>query len=191
MIKICKYCEKEFTPSDCRNVYCSLSCANTAKWQDPKTIEKMRISCIEREKRNPQPKGKDNPRYKEPRKCIDCGKPFKGRDQKSIRCIDCICIIRIGENHPRWQGGKSFEPYLPNWTEKLREQIRERDSYTCQICDVKQVDKKHDVHHIDYDKKNCAEENLITLCHKCHTKTNSKRDEWTEYFKEKKLREAI
>jgi len=38
--------------------------------------------------------------------------------------------------------------------------------------------------HIDYNKKNCISENLITLCTKCHAKTNQKRDYWIVYFKE-------
>jgi len=38
------------------------------------------------------------------------------------------------------------------------------------------------VHHIDYDKKNCDPENLITLCKNCHPKTNSNRGDWIEFF---------
>lgn len=36
--------------------------------------------------------------------------------------------------------------------------------------------------HIDYNKKNCNPKNLITLCRKCHSKTNSNRDYWINYF---------
>lgn len=34
----------------------------------------------------------------------------------------------------------------------------------------------------DYNKKNCNPNNLITLCHKCHQKTNFNRKKWTKYF---------
>lgn len=81
-----------------------------------------------------------------------------------------------------WQGGKSFEPYSVDWTRTLRISIRERDKYTCQLCEEKQGDIAFCVHHIDYDKKNCCPDNLITLCRKCHFKTNHNREYWIEYF---------
>jgi len=77
-----------------------------------------------------------------------------------------------------WKGGKSFEPYSIDWTETLRRAIRERDHYICQLCQQ----YGNIVHHIDYDKKNCNSENLVTLCHKCHTKTNNNRNYWINYF---------
>jgi len=83
------------------------------------------------------------------------------------------------ENHPRWQGGISFEPYSLDWTKTLRKSIRERDHYICQICSAEGID----VHHIDYNKKNCNPDNLITLCHKCHMKTNTNRNTWIIYLK--------
>jgi 5-methylcytosine-specific restriction endonuclease McrA len=39
-----------------------------------------------------------------------------------------------------------------------------------------------DVHHIDYDKDNLSPNNLITLCRRCHVKTNNNRDFWRNYF---------
>jgi len=81
-----------------------------------------------------------------------------------------------------WQGGKSFELYTTDWTRTLKRSIRERDQYICRLCGIEQNDRLHDVHHIDYDKKNCNPKNLITLCLKCHRKTNHKRDYWINYF---------
>lgn len=90
-----------------------------------------------------------------------------------------------GKNHPNWKGGKSFEPYSVNWTETLRQSIRERDHYTCQMpgCHKHQGDIAHAVHHIDYDKKNCSPDNLLTLCTSCHLKTNYNREYWMGLFK--------
>ena len=88
-----------------------------------------------------------------------------------------------GEKSHCWQGGISFEPYSVDWKETLRRSIRERDYYTCQICEIAQGDVALDVHHIDYDKKNNNPNNLIALCHSCHSKTNYNRDYWTNYFK--------
>lgn len=87
-----------------------------------------------------------------------------------------------------WQGGKSFEEYSVNWTKTLKISIRERDKYVCQMCSEKQNDVTHHVHHIDYDKKNCNPDNLITLCVSCHMKTNYNRNYWLSFLM--KLREV-
>lgn len=86
------------------------------------------------------------------------------------------------EKHPNWRGGKSYEAYSLKWTKELKEVIRQRDNYTCILCGDKQKDIKFDVHHIDYDKKNCNPNNLITLCKPCHMKTNFNRDEYLQLF---------
>lgn len=88
--------------------------------------------------------------------------------------------LRIRENSPSWKGGKSFEPYSIDWTQSLKRGIRQRDQYTCQICGKEPAVY---IHHIDYDKKNCNPDNLITLCQNCHSKTNHNRDYWIDYFK--------
>jgi 5-methylcytosine-specific restriction endonuclease McrA len=97
---------------------------------------------------------------------------------------------RAEKNH-NWQGGKSFEPYSSDWIETVKNAIRERDGDTCRLCGKRFFDewvkrgrkKAFPVHHIDYDKKNCNPDNLITLCVQCHTKTNYRRNYWKNYFK--------
>ena len=88
-----------------------------------------------------------------------------------------------GEKSRLWQGGKSFEKYTLDWTNTLRKSIKERDHYICNIC----LGDGNVVHHIDYNKKNCNPDNLITLCNSCHNKTNYKREYWVDYFKRIKL----
>lgn len=90
-----------------------------------------------------------------------------------------------GEDNPNWRGGISFEPYGLQFNSKLKEQIRKRDNYTCQECGFTQhiLGYKLHVHHIDYDKQNNLENNLVSLCRPCHTQTNFDRNDWTEYFK--------
>jgi hypothetical protein len=92
-----------------------------------------------------------------------------------------------GVNNPNWRGGISGEDlYGKNWKEGLKETIRKRDDYKCQECFTfqNQLSRKLHVHHIDYDKENCNSNNLISLCHSCHTKTNNKnREKWTKNFK--------
>lgn len=76
--------------------------------------------------------------------------------------------------------GISKEPYSNDWTSTLKRAIRERDNYICQICSMYgQV-----VHHIDYNKKNCNCNNLLTLCNSCHSKTNQSRNKWKLKLKE-------
>jgi len=94
---------------------------------------------------------------------------------------------RKGEKAYQWLGGISFAPYSVDWTKTLKRSIRERDKYICQICGCPQNDITHSVHHVDYDKKNCDPNNLITLCNSCHGKTNHDREYWTNYFNNKKI----
>jgi len=91
-----------------------------------------------------------------------------------------------GENHSQWRGGISFEPYPITFNNQLKDKIRVRDKFICQKCGVPELecDRRLATHHIDYNKKNCKESNLISLCNSCHTKTNTNRKYWTNYFKE-------
>jgi hypothetical protein len=82
-----------------------------------------------------------------------------------------------------WKGGISYLPYSIDWTQTLKRGIRERDRYTCQLCGSPQGDIAHDVHHIDYDKKNCNSNNLITLCRSCNIKVNFDRIKWEKLLK--------
>jgi DEAD/DEAH box helicase domain-containing protein len=69
--------------------------------------------------------------------------------------------------------------YGPEWP-KLREKVRARDGYRCQICGRPEIGKQHDVHHkipfrtfrdehgrILREQANRME-NLVTLCPECH-----------------------
>lgn len=97
-----------------------------------------------------------------------------------------------GENHWNWQGGISDSPYPQDWTEDLRDSIRKRDGYKCQVCGKEQKEftgwhKRLAVHHIDYDKNHCSPENLITLCNPCNVIVNYEREKWKVYFNEKQI----
>jgi len=90
--------------------------------------------------------------------------------------------MSAGENNPNWRGGKSFEPYGPEFNKQLKEFIRKRGNYHCQECGVKENGKAHDCHHIDYNKKNNNPENFFALCESCHMKTNFNRQYWQNHF---------
>jgi hypothetical protein len=86
----------------------------------------------------------------------------------------------IGEKHHAWCGGPF--PYPEDWTETLKESIRQRDGYRCRLCCAVQEECLLPVHHIDYNKDNCDPKNLITLCKSCHMKTNFNRKKWIDFF---------
>ena len=124
--------------------------------------------------------------------CIVCGKVFyRKKSWKNVKFCSRICMGKDWtlENNPNWQGGTSFEPYGLAWTKELREAIRKRDNYTCQKCGMTEIEHRIrygrilTVHHIDYNKQNCKENNLTTACVKCNTSSNSNRDYWFAYFR--------
>jgi len=91
------------------------------------------------------------------------------------------------ESHPRWQGGKSFEPYPIEFNKKLKRQILQAFNYQCVTCHRGPAEIALHIHHIDYDKNNNAPDNLIVLCNSCHTKTNTNRNYWENYFSNMKI----
>ena len=101
----------------------------------------------------------------------------------------CMICSRKGERAYNWNNGSSSEEYGMEFNSSLKEQIRFRNGYKCQFCGCSQLEngRQLDVHHIDYNKKNCKQNNLISLCRSCHTKTNGNRKYWKKYF-EKILR---
>lgn len=107
----------------------------------------------------------------------------KKRDKKTLEKISKNRKGKMmGKDNPSWRGGISYEPYSVDWTKTLKRSIRERDKYICKNCGEQQTEITLAVHHIDYDKKNCNTDNLITLCRRCHAKTNSNRNFWKDYF---------
>lgn len=95
---------------------------------------------------------------------------------------------RCGKDAPNFRGGKSYEPYPPEFHIGLLREIRKRDNHTCQLCgkieedELKELNRNLSIHHIDYNKNNCDKNNLITLCGKCNSIANFDREDWTDYF---------
>jgi len=101
-----------------------------------------------------------------------------------------------GKYNPNFQGGLSNFPYPLEFSNKLKSKIRKRDNYTCQKCGITEKDYSMvygnvlAVHHIDYNKENCKETNLTTLCNKCNSEVNFNRDYWTDYFNKRLYKNA-
>ena len=85
--------------------------------------------------------------------------------------------VHIGKYNRNWKDG-DIKTYPREYNETLRNQVKGRDKFKCQICHLDQVNVEgsHHVHHIDGDKQNNDSDNLITLCVQCHTKIHLGRD---------------
>lgn len=81
------------------------------------------------------------------------------------------------EKNPNWQGGTSFLPYPPEFNNRLKTKILQRDNWTCQHCGITANKKRGiilHIHHIDFNKNNNDPLNLISLCRRCHGLANAK-----------------
>jgi len=156
--------------------------------------------------------GRNNYHWIEPikRKCLVCNTFFfvKPKSKKKFCSLKCFGVHKTGKPQPaietfqtfeyrmkksaflqgvspnEWKGFTSFEPYTHEFSFQLRRKIRQRDNYCCQICKIQENGRKHSVHHIDYNKTNNDELNLITLCVVCHGETCFNREEWKNILHE-------
>lgn len=94
-----------------------------------------------------------------------------------------------GPNSHAWMGGISREPYGWEWNAELREEVRRREGYKCQLCGVPQAEcrRKLTVHHINYNKRDNDPLNLVALCNMCHSRTNHRRKNWMAFFQDRPL----
>jgi hypothetical protein len=86
-----------------------------------------------------------------------------------------------GELHFNWKGGD--KDYGCDFTNELKIKIKNRDNWHCANPWCKSHCTKLDVHHINYKKKDNRENNLITLCVSCHSKTNYNRIMYEYFYK--------
>jgi len=79
--------------------------------------------------------------------------------------------------------------YGRDFNNTLKERIRRRDKYLCQLCGVPQAEcgRAMSVHHIDYDKENSDPVNLVSLCPVCHGRADRNRPHWTAFFQKQAL----
>lgn len=94
---------------------------------------------------------------------------------------------RCGPNNPMWMGGLSFAPYCEKFNDKLKERIRDEYGRQCFLCGKSEEEngRRLSIHHTDYDKQQgCSGKGLalVPLCNSCHSKTNSRREYWTDLF---------
>lgn len=152
------------------------------KWEDSKFKEYM-LSC-----RNMS--GVNNPFYNKKHKketlqrISELSKERWSCPESRKKMMESRDYSKIsGPNSIHWQGGISNEPYCDAWADReYKQDILERDNYQCQNLDCWERSKRLMPHHIDYDKKNCHPDNLITLCGSCNVRANFNRDYWQKFY---------
>ena len=208
----CKYCHSEFIVNKAsrHREYCSRRCQSKAIVKnDSRQVSKCvecgeefkhygeRILCsIECNARyaSHMRLGENNPNFN----------PDKTKEQECLNCSEIFCYTLGGKHKGRlpkfctrecwdeFQKGKTKDlsgpaiystPYPKSFRE-IKESIRKRDQGKCLMCSSRGVEGRQiPVHHIDYDKNNNDEENLVCLCERCHGLTNFNRIFWESMFK--------
>lgn len=112
--------------------------------------------------------------------------------QKTAEHREKLSACKRGEGNPQWCGGILHGDYPWMFNRELREEVRRRDGHKCQLCDVPQSECQRalHIHHVDYRKQNGDPVNLVSLCHPCHSRTNTNRGYWMAFFQEKMLKRA-
>lgn len=181
---LCKICNKEFEHYGA-SIACSKECYS--KYMSQARIAENNPNWIPREEMDKS-------------KCLNCGIIFAyGRKnlhkgQKKYFC-SIACSKKTGggvwfskeEKEKAIINSNNYDlfieyvphPYPKIFDNKLKEKIKNKNNNCCQLCENKE--NLH-IHHIDYNKQNCNEENLTTLCQKCHNISNHNRQFWTQVF---------
>jgi hypothetical protein len=118
--------------------------------------------------------------------CASCGKTLYLQQHyaelvNNTFCPECLHEGNYsGEFTANWRGGIANFPYPPEFNDSLKQEIKERDGFTCHGIECEGNYNLLSIHHVGYDKNDCLPENLITLCSSCHGKTNFNRkiNEW-------------
>ena len=155
----CKACGDFYLDRvDCDSDYCCHPCSRVGK-SIPDRVRKQISETLKGEYI-----GKLNPFY---------GK--KHSDSTKIKWLETN--RQFGKKNHRWLGGKSVEPYCDVWRDKeYKRDIRNRDGNMCLNPYCSAINSCNLViHHIDYDKKNCRPDNLITICNSCNSSANKDR----------------
>lgn len=179
---------KKNSPEHCRHI------SEAKKGKPLSTEHRRRISEVRRSPNNPL---RGRPRSEEVRKKI--GEGNKGRivSEETRRKQSLVrkgrsswnkgkeCSQFRGENNGMWKGGKSFEPYCPRFTFEFKNRVRAFFDYKCVECGSPQNGEKLHVHHVNFNKMACCDGTkplFVALCRSCHTKTQSPRMYWEQYF---------
>lgn len=102
-----------------------------------------------------------------------------------------IMYLTLGEFTAPPTSAANTAVYHNAFNQKLKDSIRERDGHVCQRCKIdensykEQTNRNLTVHHVNYDKTDIRNENLITLCGGCNIAVNTNCDYWQKVFTDK------
>lgn len=123
------------------------------------------------------------------------GKHWKWSDDARMRqSVMALVLRKRGKYHHNWKGGISRIWYPSEFNKLKKQNIRKRDNFKCWLCGItekehiKKYGKPLYVNHIDFDKKNCSDDNLSTLCAYHNSIINYNRGYWTAYFQKEMVR---
>ena len=198
---VCEYCgEDAWVRWEARKrgdwgKFCNRSCST--RYRNEKRISQYNLNDDEIRMIKD---GKYYRRYKEVR-CKFCSKLFWAKEAEIKRGAGVFCSQscasssigsgripsvesrkKMSEAHRRNNVSNKWKTktktYPPEFSEYLKDRIRDRDGHCCRICSNSRKKKKNfPVHHIDGNPYNNDERNLITLCWKCHVKIHRKSKE--------------
>jgi hypothetical protein len=108
--------------------------------------------------------------------------PFQYFTGSSLKFIPANNVPEQSENPfaPNYVKPRGKYYYPPEYFE-IRPTIIKKYNDRCFLCG----ELGYEVHHIDYDKMHCTEDNLVLLCKNCHAITGGNREYWQEFFKNK------
>jgi len=174
--KICPRCGKEYLGRK-GSKFCTNSCKMLGRTLSKKT--RLAMSKSRSGSKNCNYNKKFSPKVLKNMSLAQIGKKHSEEHKEKISQA-----VR-GENHPNWQGGFSKKDYcLSFYDEEYKQNIRDRDGNICLNCNTKHNNgTKLDVHHINYNKKDCTLKNLVTLCDSCHSRSNFNREWHTEWYR--------
>jgi len=187
-VKSCLTCKKEFKSYHNLQKYCSKICYEQS--QKHYCVD-CKIELFGHNNKTPRctscaKKGKLNPIHKIDRNGTN--NPMFGKTGHWIGQKRPDMTQRmLGVNNINYIDGSSGI-YAPEFNKYLKNQIRDRDNYECQNCYI--TEEEHiiiygqilHIHHIDYNKTNCNNTNLITLCLQCNIRANKNRDIWSKFY---------
>jgi 5-methylcytosine-specific restriction endonuclease McrA len=168
ILRTCQHCGSQFSvkPGRATARYCSLRCVGRTQ----RGVRRTSRAQVEK-------------------RCGVCSAlfwlPRSHADRSECCSRACASSLRSargsGAGNSNWRGGLSRMPYPWNFRFISRAVIA-RDGDACQNPECAGDDARLTAHHIDYDKQNCAPENLIALCSACNSKANFRRAAWHKTY---------
>lgn len=170
--KTCLICNKEYKVKIAHrnSKFCSLQCVGFSQ-RGVSRVSKKRI-------------------WKE---CPVCNSSYsipQSHQKRNKTCSrECSLIRRShlssGENNPNWMGGLSRLPYTYDFN-SISKRIIQSYKFRCQGPECSGTDRRMTTHHINYNKQDNDEQNLICLCSSCNSKANFNRERWKRIYTKNK-----